>query len=73
MLGSDLLNLIDAFKAGFEFSNVPAYLIGTVFAILTGILSITLMKRIFSNGKFGNFSYYCWLIGALSIVLTVIF
>lgn len=73
MLGSNFLNIIDAFKAGFMFSDVPAYLVGTAAAILTGIVSLSLMKRIFANGKFGYFSYYCWLIGALSIVLTVIF
>lgn len=73
MLGSNFLNIIDAFKAGFMFSDVPAYLVGTAASILTGILSLSIMKRIFANGKFGYFSYYCWLIGALSIVLTVIF
>lgn len=73
MLFSNLLNIIDAFKAGFEFAAVPAYLIGTVCAILAGMLSLVIMKRVFEKGKFGYFSYYCWLIGALGMILTVIF
>ena len=52
---------------------MPAYLIGTAVAMITGIGAISLLKRIAQNGKFGSFAYYCWVVGVLSIILTLIF
>ena len=42
-------------------------------AMVTGIGSITLLKRISRSGHFGGFAYYCWVAGAMSIILTMIF
>ena len=52
---------------------MPAYLVGTAVAMVTGIGAITLLKRISRSGHFGGFAYYCWIAGALSIILTMIF
>ena len=65
--------VLKAIKNGIDWSCLPAYLVGTVVAILSGIASISLLKRIASKGKFGGFAYYCWVVGVLSIILTVIF
>ena len=73
VLGANILNFAKAIRDGVDWSCVPAYLVGTVAAILTGIGSISLLKRIASKGKFGGFAYYCWVVGVLSIILTVIF
>ena len=73
VLGANILAFAKAIKNGVDWSCLPAYLIGTVVAILTGIASISLLKRIADKGKFGGFAYYCWVVGVLSIILTVIF
>ncbi len=73
VLGAMLLNLIDAIKTGVDASLLPAYLIGTVVSTVTGVFAIKLVKRITSKGKFGNFAYYCWGVGALTIILSLIF
>lgn len=73
VLGANLLSFVKAAKEGIDWSSLPAYLVGTVAAILTGIASLSLIKRIASKGKFGGFAYYCWVVGVLSIILTVIF
>ena len=73
LLGANILAFAKAIKNGVDWSCLPAYLIGTVVAILTGIASISLLKRIADKGKFGGFAYYCWVVGVLSIILTVIF
>ena len=65
VLGANIISLIDAFKEGVELANVPAYLIG--------MASISLLKSIAAKGKFGGFAYYCWVMGVLSIILTMIF
>lgn len=73
VLGANIVTLIDAFQQGVDIANVPAYLIGMVAAMLSGIGAISLVKRVASKGKFGGFAYYCWVMGVLSIILTMIF
>jgi len=73
VLGANILGFADAVKAGIDFASVPAYLIGMSVALVSGIASISLLKYISNNGKFKGFSYYCWIAGAISIILTLIF
>ena len=73
VLGANLLSLIDALQEGINWSLMPAYLIGTVVAALSGIASIRLLHAIAKKGRFGGFAYYCWVMGVLAIILTLIF
>lgn len=73
VLGANILSLAKAAKAGIDVSLLPAYLIGMVVAMISGIFAIGLVKRITSKGRFGNFAYYCWGVGALTIILSLIF
>ena len=73
VLGANILAFAKAIRTGVDWSCLPAYLVGTVVAILSGIASISLLKHIATKGKFGGFAYYCWVVGVLSIILTVIF
>ena len=73
VLGASILSLVDAFRDGVDLSNIPAYLIGMAVAMVSGIAAIELLKYISQKGKFGGFAYYCWVVGALSIILTMIF
>ena len=72
VLGAVLLKAIDLLKTGIDASLLPAYLIGMLVAGVTGYLSIRLLQRIVRKGKFGGFSYYCWGVGALTVVLSLI-
>ena len=73
VLGANLLGFIDAAQEGIDWASVPAYLVGTAVAMVTGIGAIALLKRISRSGRFGGFAYYCWVVGALAIILTMIF
>lgn len=73
VLGANILGLVDAVKVGIDVSSIPVYLIGMVFSMLSGIAAISLIKYISRKGKFGGFAYYCWVMGVLSIILTMIF
>jgi len=73
VLGASVLSLVDAIEKGIDPSSVPAYLIGMVASMVSGIVTITIFRRIFEKGKFGGFSYYCWVMGVLSIILSLIF
>ena len=70
VLGANILSLA---KAGIDVSLLPAYLIGMLVAMVSGIAAIGLVKRLTSKGRFGAFSYYCWGAGALTMILSLIF
>ena len=70
VLGANLLSFIKALvEESIELSMVPAYLVGMLAAMLSGIAAISLMKLIAKKSKFGWFAYYCWGAGLLSLVL----
>ena len=73
VLGATLLELIKAIKAGIDASLIPAYLFGMVAAMVSGVLAIGLLKMIAKSKRFGGFAYYCWIVGALTIILSMIF
>ena len=72
VLGAVLLSLVDVIKDGVEPGILPACLVGMVVAGVTGYFSIKLLQRLISRGKFGGFAYYCWAVGAISIILSLI-
>lgn len=73
VLGANILSIADAVKAGINWAQVPVYLVGMAVAMVTGVAAIYLLKYISRKGKFGGFAYYCWVMGVLSIILTMIF
>lgn len=73
VLGANILSITDAVKAGVDWASVPAYLVGMAVALVSGIVSINILKYISAKGKFGGFAYYCWVVGVLAIVMSMIF
>ena len=74
VLGANLLSFIKAIgEESIEASLIPAYLLGMLAAMLSGIAAISLMKLIANKSKFGWFAYYCWGAGVLTIILSLIF
>lgn len=73
VLGATVLELVDAIKVGIDASLIPAYLFGMIAAMVSGVLAIGLLKMIARKAKFGGFAYYCWVVGVLTIVLSMIF
>ena len=67
VLGANILSLVKAVGEGIDWASVPAYLVGMAVAMVSGIASISLLKYI------SVFAYYCWVMGVLSIVLSMIF
>ena len=73
VLGANLLSLVDAMQEGIDWSLMPAYLAGMLVAAVSGIASIRLLHMVAKRGRFGGFAYYCWVVGVLAIILTMIF
>lgn len=73
VLGANILSIGEAVSAGMNPSLLPGYLAGTVVAAVSGYFAIRLVNLLADKGKFGNFAYYCWGIGAAAVVATLIF
>ncbi len=72
VVGANILELKDALTAP-DFSTavaplLPMYLVGVVVAAVVGYFSIRLVKAMADKGKFGKFAYYCWAVGAVSLI-----
>ena len=72
ILGANVLSLKDCLETGVDPTLIPAYIAGIVTAAVLGYLSIRLLKFVTEKGKFGAFSYYCWAVGALTIILSFV-
>ena len=72
VLGANLLSLIDAMKAGVDWSLMPLYLVGVLVAAVSGYFAIWLLKFITRKGNFGGFCYYCWGAGLVTLILSLI-
>lgn len=70
--GAVVLKIFDVIEEGFDARLLPMYLVGMVIAGVTGYFCIKLLQRIIQKGRFGGFAYYCWAVGALSIVLSLV-
>lgn len=72
ILGANVLSLVDAFKDGIIWAEVPMYMVGVITAAVVGYACIRLLKMIAEKGRFGAFSYYCWAVGLLTLLLCAI-
>lgn len=73
VLGANILSIGDAVAEGIDPAMLPGYIVGTIVAAVSGYFAIRLVNLLADKGKFGNFAYYCWGIGAAAVVATLIF
>ena len=73
VLGANILSIGEAVQEGIDVSLLPAYIVGTLVAAVSGYFAIRLVNLLADKGKFGNFAYYCWGIGAAAVVASLIF
>ena len=71
VLGANILTLIDAIKAGVDWSLMPLYLVGMISAAVFGYLAIWLLQIVTRKGNFGGFCYYCWGAGLVTLILSL--
>jgi len=68
VIGATIIAVFRAITGGADFSLLPIYLAGFVVAAGVGYFAIQFLRRIMSLGKFGNFAYYCWGIGVVTLI-----
>ena len=72
VLGANILSLIDAIQEGIDWTLMPMYLAGVATAMISGYLAIRLLKYISRKSSFGGFAYYCWGIGLVTLILSLV-
>lgn len=72
VVGANILEIADALGNGIDPALLPMYGVGVAVAAVSGYLCIRLLKMIAEKGKFGAFAYYCWAMGVVTIVLSVL-
>lgn len=72
VLGATLLKVVKVAGAGgIDLELLPTYLSGMVVAGVVGYFSIRLVKLLADKGKFGRFAFYCWIVGAVSLIASI--
>jgi len=74
VLGGLVVSLYRAIRGSADFSQFPVYLAGFAIATIVGFFAIQLLRRLTAKekGGLGKFAYYCWGVGALAIILSLI-
>lgn len=72
ILGANILEIGDAVQSGVDVSLIPVYIVGMIVAAVVGYFAIQLVKMLTQKGKFGYFAYYCWAVGAGSLLAVAI-
>ena len=73
LFGAFILSLADAAIAGIDTAYMTVYLAGGGAALVTAFFSVYGFRRLVRRRGFGGLAYYSWVIGVLSIILTLIF
>jgi len=68
VLGATLISIFRAATGDADFSLLPTYLAGFVVAAGVGFFAIQLLRQLMAKGGFGNFAYYCWGIGVITLI-----
>ena len=71
ILGSVVLEVPDAVKAGLDTAIIGPVAAGMLVAAVSGIIAIKGMIKIVSGKKLSYFSYYVWILGVITIALGV--
>ena len=68
VFGATIVQIFRAISKGADFGLLPTYLAGFVVAAGIGYFTIQFLRRLMAKNKFGNFAYYCWGIGLITII-----
>ena len=72
ILGATVLEVGDAIGQPFDPSLILPILIGTVTAALLGCASLILVNRLVLSKHFSKFSWYCLLVGAITLFVGIV-
>lgn len=73
VLGATLLKVVKVAASGeVDVKLLPMYLCGMVVAGVVGYFAISLVKLLADKGKFGKFAFYCWIVGGIALIASLL-
>ena len=72
ILGATIVQIPDAMREDVVAQSPLFYIVGIVVAAITGIIAIKFMLKLINTGKFHLFAYYCWAVGTIAVVTSLI-
>ena len=72
VLGATVVTFYNAIMEGSYFFLLPVYLAGAVVAAVVGYFSINILRRVIIKSGSTKFAYYCWVLGGLTMILSLI-
>ena len=73
LLGLVILELVRSLRAGVVWSYAPMFGIGLVAAAIFGYVAIGLVRRLVESEKLSKLSYYCWIVGGITLIVSLFF
>jgi undecaprenyl-diphosphatase len=67
ILGAGVIQLKDLAVQSLPDQQLLPFIIGPVAAAVSGFIAIKLVMRLVKKGRLSIFSYYCWVVGALTL------
>ena len=71
IFGGALLDFRDAIAVGEPVLSLPG-LLGAAVAFVSGLFAISPVFRVVRKGDLKKFAYYCWVVGALSLIYLMV-
>lgn len=68
IIGAAIFELSGVFVTGIATSNILPYILGTVTAAVFGFFAIKIVLDLVRKGKLSYFSYYCWIVAAITLI-----
>jgi len=72
VLGATIISLYWVIRDGADFSLFLVYFAGFVVAAIVGFFAIQFLRRIMAKGGFTKIAFYCWIVGAATLLLSLI-
>jgi undecaprenyl-diphosphatase len=72
IVGATIVTLYIAIRDGADFFLFPIYLAGAAVAAVVGYFAIQFLRRVIVKSGTAKFAYYCWGMGFLTIILSLI-
>jgi len=72
VVGATIVALYRAIREGVDFSLFPTYFAGFIVAAVVGFFTIQFLRRLVAKGGFGKIAYYCWILGGVTILLSLV-
>jgi len=66
-----IISFFASFRTAVDWSSFFAYLVGFVVSVLSGYVSILILRMAAAKRKLRNFAYYIWLLGIITVILSL--